>query len=367
MSTPLSQRPGIVLYDYLHCRGGAEQVTLEIAQSVPHAELCCAYRDMEAFPHALLRDLKVIDLGTGFRDGILRNLGALYAFQRRTAFLADYDWAFFGGAFAPLGAIHRPTGPNALYCHTIPRFIYDLKAYYLERTPRWRRPALKAMIGYVQPRYETALASIKTVVANSENVRGRLKRHLNREAQVIHPPCNIERFHWEGQGDYYLSTARLEPLKRVEIVVEAFKKMPEKRLMVASGGSELERLKTLAGGAANIRFTGWIDEEELQRLAGNAIATLYMARDEDFGMSPVESMAAGKPVIGAAEGGLLETVVPEKTGLLIPADPEAVVEAVEALPPARAAAMRSGCEARAARFSTDRFRQAVRGVVDGLT
>jgi glycosyltransferase involved in cell wall biosynthesis len=113
----------------------------------------------------------------------------------------------------------------------------------------------------------------------------------------------------------------------------------------------------LAHGAQNIEFTDWLDDRQLQQKLGHAIATLYIPEDEDFGMSAVESMAAGKPVITVAEGGLLETQIDGETGLLLPPNPnpQEIAQAVLWLTPERALAMRTACEQRASDFTTDRF------------
>ncbi len=207
------------------------------------------------------------------------------------------------------------------------------------------------------------------IIANSKTVQKRVKQYLNLDSIVIYPPCNIGRFAWQESGDYYLSCARLEPYKRVATIVQAFLKMPDKKLVVASGGRELEPLKKLAENASNISFTGWLEEKKLARLVGNAIATIYIPVEEDFGISPVESMAAGKPVIGVAEGGLLETVLHEKTGYLIAScnnavmSEHALIEAVEWMSQKRAQAMRGACEAQSKKFSAENFFSQIREVL----
>ncbi|WP_230314458.1 glycosyltransferase [Candidatus Contendibacter odensensis] len=287
------------------------------------------------------------------------------AFAHQTQFLNGYDWALFSGTHAPLAVHNHTSGQNYYYCHTLPRFVYDLKDYYLQRYPLALRPALLALIAYVKPRYEQAIARMDILIANSETVRNRLRRYLNRDAVVINPPCEIDYFQWQGQGDYYLSTARLEPFKRVDLLIKAFKQIPDQRLIITSGGSQFSALRRLAGGASNIIFTGWLGDAALCQLIGNAIATLYVAKDEDFGMSPVESMAAGKPVIGVAEGGLLETVLNGETGLLLPLDltAEGITEAVRTLNASRALAMRSACELHARRFSRAIFLEKMRSIL----
>jgi glycosyltransferase involved in cell wall biosynthesis len=175
------------------------------------------------------------------------------------------------------------------------------------------------------------------IFANSKNVQVRLKRYLGVDSEVLYPPVNIERFKWLSDGDYFLSTARLEPLKRVDLIVEAFKQMPDEKLVVTSGGSQLDNLKKLAGDAPNIEFTGWVSEARLAELVGHCKATIYIPKDEDFGMSPLESQAAGKPVVGVDEGGVAETVLHGRNGLLIrtPPSPSRICEAVREFGAAR--------------------------------
>lgn len=359
MNDFLAQTSGIIAYDFLFCQGGAERVTLNMARGIGNADICVAFRNYSAYPDKVLEDIRCRSLcrspGLQFRGW--RTLSGIHSFRHRAGFLAEYDWAIFSGSNAPVGVHHRPKEGNLYYCHTIPRFAYDLRDWYLASTPYWQRPALRMLTRYVRGEYENALQRMNKLIANSENVKKRLKTHLGVEAEVVHPPCNIDGYQWRGQKDFYLSTARLEPYKRVDRIIEAFRKFPQKKLVIASGGSDGTRLRRLAEGAANIYFTGWVSEEELKKMVGTAIATIYVPKDEDFGMSPVESMAAGKPVIGNAEGGLLETILPYETGILTASDPspDDIAEAVRVLTPDKACSMRFACEQRAASFSRDRF------------
>ena len=356
---------GIVLYDFLLVRGGAERLTLTLLRDLTGVDLCVGFRDPQAFSETDIAGIHTIELGAETALPVWRSLKVMRAFAHQTAFLKDYDWALFSGTNAPLAVHNHPSGRNYYYCHTLPRFVYDLKDYYLRRYPLALRPALLALIAYVQPRYERAIAEMDTIIVNSENVRKRLQHYLGRDAVVINPPCEVDYFQWQGQGDYYLSTARLESFKRVDLLIEAFKQMPDQRLIITSGGSQWSALRRLAAGAPNITLTGWLDDVALQSLIGHAIATLYVAKDEDFGMSPVESMAAGKPVIGIAEGGLLETVLDGETGLLLPADltAEHIVEAVRTLNTPRALTMRGACERHARRFSREIFLEKMRAIL----
>jgi glycosyltransferase involved in cell wall biosynthesis len=361
---------GAILYDFLHCQGGAEQLTLDLLDTFPGADLWVGYRDPRWFPDQRLAGKGLHDLRLPARFPGGRTLLGLLGFRFATRRLRHSPWAIFSGSTTVEAVHHRPQGHNLYYCHTLPRFAYDLRAYYEARLPLWARPALRAAAAVMRHRYRKALGKMDLVIANSENVRGRLQRYLGQEARVIHPPCDVQGFGWQGQAGYYLSTARLEPYKRVDLLIEAFRHLPQHPLRIASGGSDAPRLQRLAAGASNITFTGWLDAQAMRELVGNCIATLYIAEDEDFGMSPVESMAAGKPVIGVAEGGLLETVIDGTTGLLIAPrpDPGTIIQAVRALDAERARALRPACERRAQAFTkaafAERMRQAVAEVMD---
>lgn len=353
---------GVVLYDFMPVRGGAERVALTLLDELAQADLVYGFRDRLAFPDEVMAAYRHVDLGAVSAVPGWRTLKVMDAFRRRCGFIRDYDWALFSGVNAPLAVRHRPLGRNYYYCHTLPRFAYDLADYYWAHTPLPLRPALAALAAYVRHSYAPTIRNMDKVLANSDNVRRRLKRFLGLEATVVYPPVDIDAFRWLEAGDYYLSTARLESFKRVDALVDAFLAMPDQRLVVTSGGSQLPQLKLKAAGAGNIHFTGWVADDALRVLIGRARATLYVPMDEDFGISPVESMAAGKPVIGVAEGGLLETVIHGETGYLIPGMPtrSAVIDAVRALDARRAATMRDACHHRATLFARQRFVERIR-------
>jgi len=339
---------------------------LELARGLG-ADLMFGYRieqsyEQSMFPGGLLD----IGLPPSLRRGELAQLLLPVLFARRRRLAATYLTRIFSGTCAVFAApaLSEP-GRNILYCHTPPRFIYDQAEFVARHSSLIQKLGLITAGPVYRAGYERAVARMHVIVANSENVRRRIQHHLGRESAVVYPPCDTEGFRWRSEGSYYLSTGRLTALKRIDTIVRAFLKMPGKKLVVASGGTELDALRRLAADADNIRFTGWTSEADLRRLVGEAIATIYVPVDEDFGMSPVESMAAGKPCISVAEGGPLETILPGETGVLLkPFGVNALIEAVQWLGPQRAAAMRAACEARAQLFDRARFVREMRDIVD---
>lgn len=356
-----------VYHDYFAIRGGGERLVLELANAIS-AELIYGYRTAESYGDEAF-PAQHLDLGlSGIRK--IRGFASIalstgFAQQRKRAEKADLR--IYSGVAAPFAAPRRDApGVNIFYCHTPPRFLYDQKAFFRAQSGPVRRLGLDLVGPLFQRAYERSVDRMHVIVANSVNIQKRIKEHLGHESVVVYPPVDTTGFEWAPDQGYYLSTARLTPLKRIATIIDAFVAMPDKRLIVASGGDQEAELRARAANAPNIEFAGWTTDEQLRQLIAGAIATIYIPIEEDFGMSPVESMAAGKPVIGVAEGGLLETVIPQKTGLLVPRDPKAsdLVEAVQHLSADRALTMKDACEAQAENFSQQRFADSMRAVID---
>jgi glycosyltransferase involved in cell wall biosynthesis len=352
----MPHRP-LVLHDAFAFPGGGEKVAMTLARAL-EAELATGLYDAQAFPKGYFGDAPPRNLDAVGRHPLAarlsRTLAMCLAFEQFPK--TKTELAIHSGALTLL-AHARIDGPQLLYCHTPPRILYDHHDFYLRRQHPARRPLYRLLLARYRRHYERAAQAMNAVVANSETVRRRIRRFLDLDAVVVHPPVDTAAFAFLGQEPYYLSTARVDVLKRVDVIVEAFRHMPDKRLVVVSGGSELPRIRESAAGCPNIDIRGWTSDADLKACIGSCIATIYIPRDEDFGISPVESMAAGKPVIGVREGGLTETVLDGETGLLLAPDPgpDDVARAVATLDPDAALAMRQACQQRARAFDTSVF------------
>lgn len=356
----------VIAHDHFSIKGGGERLALILAEEM-NAKLIVGYRDGASYSFDA-STLRFEDLAhpLPLRNPGLRAITLAATFGRIRSRISKVPVRIFSGVSAPFAApAANQDGVNIFYCHTPPRFLYDQKAFFTERSGPVRRLGMAVLGPPFRRGYERAVGRMDMIVANSNNIRRRIRTFLGRDSVVVYPPVDTEGFVWGEPQGYYLSTARLTPLKRIRTIVDAFRTMPDKQLVVASGGEQFDELRALAADSPNIRFTGWTDEAQLRRLVAGSIATLYVPIDEDFGMSPVESMAAGKPVIGVAEGGLLETVVPGQTGVLLEADFDVrdLADAVRQMTTERAAAMREACEARAGLFTRERFASAMRTVV----
>lgn len=370
----------IVLHDFFNAPDGGGKVAAILADAF-HADLLTGHLEMRAFPDGYFGSVTPVSLDAygasprWFRFSKIFQLWWAFAHLPPTSTV----WTLFSGSFSPL-AYRNITGHKIFYCLTPPRLLYDQRPFMVQQVPLWQRPLLRGVMSLYRPTYERSVRGMDTLITISETVRNRLRKFLGHDSLVVYPPCETGRFRWIEEGSYFLSTARVDPLKRVALIVEAFMRLPDKRLVVVSGGSDMPRVRQMADRVENIDVLGWVDDEKLCDLMGRCMATIYIPMDEDFGISPVESMAAGKPVIGVQEGGLLETVggigrqrtdagrglLVTDCGVLAPRDPGIgdVIEAVEWMTPERAARMRQRCEERAKQFDTTVFLEKMRDVID---
>ena len=346
----------IVLHDYFEYADGGGRLALELSR-ILKAHIGYGFKKRGHPLIDIYNPVKEYDLKSVAAFSIWKQLHLIGSFLLQTQFLKNYDTVFYSGSYAPLSVNNHLKGLNIYYCHTPPRFLYDQKEYFLSMIPLWQQPIYKAFLYYYQKRYHDSVSKMDIIIANSINVQQRIKRFLGIDSVIVYPPCDTSKFKWKGQQDYYLSTARLDHLKRVDIIVQAFLKMSEKKLIVISNGLIKKKILKLARNAKNIIFMDQVSESKLLNLIGNCIATIYVPINEDFGMSPVESMSAGKPVIGVAEGGLTETVLHNKTGFLLNSDNLEIniMNAVMEMDAGRALKMRNACEKRARLFDINVF------------
>lgn len=343
-----------ILHDYMQVKGGAERLVITIARGMQEFRLGVSgvYSDFTDSTHDDI-DIHILS----HQNWLPRIVRALLTFSRRVSEIECAEVVIYSGIYAPLAVSSQRKGRRIYYCHTPPRFAFDRKQVYLHKLPWVFRGAVSVAIDFYRRAYLDSIRKMDIVLTNSEHVKKRLYQQVGVEAKVLYPPVNIGEFRWQSAGDYYLSLGRLEPNKRIDRIVIAFKDMPDKKLVVASGGSQLEVLRRLVADAPNIIFTGWVNDEQLLTLIANALACIYIPMDEDFGMSAIEAMAAGKPVIGVAEGGMVEAIIDNRTGILLPPDPSPnqIADAVSKMNGDRALALREFCEQRAECFTEDRF------------
>jgi len=274
--------------------------------------------------------------------------------------LTAYDLVISSESGPAKGVITRPDSLHLCYCHSPMRYAWNLYPQYIPQVNWLLRPLARLIMHYVRIWDRAAADRVDRFVANSRTVEHRINKYYRRKARVIHPPVDIERFQpTADHDDYFLFVSRLVAYKRADIAVEAFNRLG-RRLLVVGGGAQEEELRRVA--KPNVEFLGKVPDERLAELMHRCRALVFMA-EEDFGIVPVEAMAAGKPVIAYGRGGATETVLDGRTGVLFPDQTvEALIAAV-----ARAETLTFDAQAiadHAAGFAKHRFLEEMRAEID---
>ena len=343
--------------------GGAQRVVLALAKAF-NADVYTEYINTSSKE---LENININTISTVRRNFPFSFINSFYHFWKFKNILITkkYDLYIFSGGNC-IGLAER-LKPNIWYCHTPSRQLY------LRNDKSMMKYILRNKMGdylyhFLFYKYDQYFAkNFDMIIANSNNIKERIfsayGANLSKKVFIIYPPVDIEKFQWIKQGGFYLSTARLTTAKRVRLIVKAFQKMPNKKLIVISTGPEISYIKKLSEGYENIIIRGVLDakdaisDNKLLDLIGKCIATIYIPYNEDFGISPIEGMAAGKPCIGVSEGGVRETVIHNKTGYLCPAYPKIddLIKAVKFMSPLKALSMRKDCEEWVKKFTKEVF------------
>jgi glycosyltransferase involved in cell wall biosynthesis len=296
---------------------------------------------------------------TGVRQSGFRKLLPLYPLAVRTIPVRDRRLVVSSSSAFAHGVRVAPDAIHVCYCHSPFRYAWFERGRALAETPRPLRPALRATLSGIRRWDRSASRGVTHYVANSENTRRRIERFYGREASVVHPPVDTERFSAGPPQDYLLAVTEIVPHKRVELAAMAAIRAG-RRLKVVGSGPELERLRARYGG--RVEFLGRVDDDDLSRLYAEANA-FVVANVEEFGIAAVEAQAAGKPVIAARAGGVLETVVEEETGVFFdPDDPSDLTRVLKRFDATPFSSQRIRDHAQ--RFSRGAFQERMRDEVD---
>jgi len=350
-----------ILHDYLMQYGGAERVLEELCALWPGAEVYTTFHDRARMAglgfhlptpiHSLLPSW----LPHGGR--LAKVWTFVYPLTWRLLKLDGYDLVISSTSFAAHHARVQPDTPHLSYCHSPPRFLYGLTTELNHARIRRAFPLVGLLYAGLRRLDQAAARNVTTFVANSHEVQRRIARVYDRVATVVYPPVDTEAFAAcvPKPGQYFLTWGRLVGSKRVDVLIRAAN-LAGAPLVVAGTGPSEPWLRRLAG--PTVQFVGRVSDEALRQLLESCHAVVFAA-EEDFGMAPVEAMAAGKPVIAYGAGGALETVVAGETGELFhPRTAKALAMMLEHWDDTRYQADR--CRARAARFDKGTFRRKIR-------
>lgn len=351
-----------LVHDWLVTMGGAERVLEEMARLFPEAPIFTGVVDRARLSPYLQSRVIIPTFVQSFpraRSWYNRYLPFLmYGMEQFD--LSSYDLVISSSAAIAKGVLTRAETRHVSYIHTPMRYAWDLYHEYREREARGVSKQLMGPVFHYMRLWDRLSADrVDTLVANSTAVERRILKHYRRSSTVIFPPVEVNRFPVRRDpGDYYLVLSRLVSYKRFDLAVEAANRL-RVPLVVAGEGPERLRLQKMAGDT--VRFVGRVADDALGDLMGRAKALLFPG-EEDFGITPVEMQAAGRPVIAYGRGGVLDTVVHGETGWLFAQQRvEALMEAMQA---ADHVSWDSGrIRQNAERFRPEVFRERFTGVV----
>jgi glycosyltransferase involved in cell wall biosynthesis len=355
-----------VIHEWLVTYAGAERVLEQILTLFPQAHV---FSLIDFLPPEKRDFLKGCPVTTSFIQHIpgaekyYRHMLGLFPMAIEQLDMTGYDLVISSQYCVCHGVI---TGPNQLhisYAHSPVRYAWDLYHHYMEESGLNRKNRgwiAKLILHYIRIWDTNAAQSVDAFVANSAFVAKRIDKYYRRPSAVIHPPVDVNGFEFCAEKEnYYLTASRMVPYKKMDLIVDAFRQMPDKKLVVVGEGPDFDKIKALAG--PNITLLGHAPFAELKRHMQKAKAFVFAA-EEDFGIVPLEAQACGTPVIAFGKGGALETVrgLPKDnpTGLFFDQQtPDALIAAVNAFEQYAPGFNPDYCRQQALRFSEDLFKE----------
>ncbi|QBQ99010.1 glycosyltransferase family 4 protein [Paraburkholderia pallida] len=354
-----------IVHDWLVTYAGAERVLEQIIDCFPDADLFSVVDFVEDKDRKFLRGKRAT---TSF---IQRLPKARTKYRAYLPFMplaieqldvSGYDVVISSSHAVAKGVLTGPDQFHISYVHSPIRYAWDLQHQYLQESQLTQGPKsmlARLILHYIRNWDVRTANSVDQFVANSSFIARRIHKVYQREAEVVYPPVDVDAFELETQKeDFYLTASRLVPYKKIDLIVEAFARMPEKRLVVIGDGPDMQKVRAKA--SPNVEVMGYQPFSVLHDRMRRAKAFVFAA-EEDFGISVVEAQACGTPVIAYGKGGALETVRDsgsQPTGLFFEEQrAESIIAAVESFERDPGRFRAEDCRANAERFSAAHFRE----------
>lgn len=311
-----------IFHNFIDNIGGAEIVALTLARELK-ADLYTTNIDFDKIAKMGFSDVRpqIFSIGRLPKQAPFRQSLAFWKF-RRLNLSGQYDFFIIAGDWAMSAAVNNH--PNIWYAHSPLNELWEFQGFIRKELLNfWKIPIYNFWVWFNQKLSLKYSKSVDNWVANSLNTKKRIKKYYNREAIIIYPPVEIKNYQSVSAQDYWLSVNRLAAHKRPAMQIAAFKNLPtEKLIMVASYEKGVAQFETCKSKMAelnldNVTIKHWVNDRELKDLYAGCKGFITTAYNEDFGLTAVEAMAAGKPVIAPYDGGYIESVLNKETGLLI--------------------------------------------------
>ncbi len=360
-----------LVHDYIREYGGAERVLEALCEAFPQAPIYTAFVRRDGRAYQRFKDREIHESWAAHIPFFASKLHSPLRFLAPTIWnsfdFSSYDVVITSASwYITKGVLNKRKegkGIEICYCHTPPRWLYGYKTS-IEWQKYWPIKLYAAIVGNLMRIYDfNAAQRVDYFLANSKETARRIEKFYRKTATIIYPPVDLPNIPKTEKQDYYFMVARLTGAKGLDLAVKAAIQAGF-RLKIAgeSGGyytghNDLKRI-----GKGHVEFLGYVSDEELVNLYAGAKGFLALATDEDFGITPVESMLCGTPVIAFDGGGYKETVVDEKTGVLFSdATPEGLIKAIKKFESLKIKA--EDCQKQAKKFSKQRFIKEIKAFV----
>lgn len=312
MNHELNEIKVAVIHDWLIVNAGAEKVLSGILEIFPRADLFCLFDFFPDDDRLLIQNKRAF---TSFLQKLplvrrhYRCYAPLFPLAVEQFDLKAYDLVISSSHAVAKGVLTGPDQLHIAYVHTPMRYAWDLQSLYLAETGlnhNIRGVLAKLLLHYLRLWDCRSVNGVDAMIANSQFTRARIRKFYGCDAKVIYPPVDMDYFSLGGsKQDFYLTVGRMVPYKRMDLIVDAFAEMPDKKLLVIGDGPQ--RYKIKSRGLANVSVLGHQPLQVVRDHMQRAKAFIFAA-EEDFGITPIEAQACGTPVIAYGRGGCLETV-----------------------------------------------------------
>ena len=336
MSILQTKKPKIaIVHDFLTYFGGAEKVLLSLHDLYPDAPIYTLLYDEDKmkkyFPDAKIR-ASFLNKFPKFTRKRKKYLLPFMPTAVETFDLRDFDIVISSSSSFAKGIITKPKTIHICYCHAPTRFLWDWYYDYLKenKIKGLKKTLIVPLLHYLRIWDKSASERVDHFIANSQNTADKIKKFYGRESVVVYPPATpqpplsgglpkpiaqngstaINGLWSQHKKDYFLIVSRLSPYKKIDIAIEAFNKL-ELPLVIIGDGQDRKRLEKIA--EKNTQFLGFQPEEKLSQYYQNCYAFIFPGED-DFGITPIEAMSFGKPVLAFRKGGSIETMIEGVTG-----------------------------------------------------
>lgn len=360
-----------LVHEWLTIIGGSENVFKEIASLFPQADIYTLVAQPETIKKLGLSDHKVT---TSFIQSLpiaktkYRSYLPLFPLAIESFDLSKYDLIISSSHAVAKGVLVNANQVHVCYCHSPMRYAWDLYHQYLSEAGLQsgiKGTLAKLILHRLRIWDISSTNRVDHFIANSAYIAKRIKKVYRRDSQVIHPNVATEDFDLiTEKQDFYFTCSRFVPYKKIGLIVEAFAAMPDKKLIVIGDGPEFK--KTQKKATSNTTLLGYKPFDELKSFMSRAKAFVFAA-EEDFGILPVEAQACGTPVIAFGKGGVLETVVENKTGIFFKEqDVRSIIDAVKHFEGIQNEFVPQEIALHAAKFTTSRFKDEITQYIKNL-